>query len=329
MINKLPFEILSKIMDWLFSPRFTSPSPAEEALITTLREGLVALDLGASPNNMVDDEWTGNLVELKQRLLQEDPRQFLRFDVLRKTMVVGNAHYVAEELGYLRRRNWRFWRDLLREVPIGNPQPFPLYPHTSGTLVHHAYHLEMFREHMGQSLLDLNLIVELGGGYGGLCRLFRSMGYAGDYLLYDLPYFSLLQKYYLQSLNINVLVNSKAELTTTSEGMVNCMYDINQVRKSVEGRRQGKNLFIGTWSISESPQNLRDEFFEIVDDFDLYLIAYQNKFTNNDNSAYFSDFCARKSTYLWKTIPIMHLPGNYYLFGKKELEKGNQMIFSD
>ncbi|KAJ1474744.1 hypothetical protein T484DRAFT_1831154, partial [Baffinella frigidus] len=99
---------------------------------------------------------------------------------------------------------------------------------TSTNLVHQAYHTFVFQqatsllpwEAAGGLVVEFGgtygclcnlmhtggmcdaasgLVVEFGGGYGCLCNLMHTGGFEGQYLLYDLPVFSLIQTYYLSS----------------------------------------------------------------------------------------------------------------------------------
>ncbi len=97
----------------------------------------------------------------------------------------------------------------------------------------------------------------------------------------------------------------------------NCLYDIEKLDEIVSANQNKKRLFVATWSISESPLELRNKIIEIVDSFDYFLIGYQNNFGPNDNISLFNKFCEERNDFEWKSIHIEHIPGNYYLFEKK------------
>jgi hypothetical protein len=74
-------------------------------------------------------------------------------------------------------------------------------------------------------------------------------------------------------------------------------------------------LFIGLWSISETPDSLRREVWCNAANIDSYLIAYQNRFGDIDNTKLFADWMESHSEIAWTSTEIPHLPGNHYLFG--------------
>src|SRR5207244_11597755 len=51
---------------------------------------------------------------------------------------------------------------------------------------------------------DLACVLEFGGGYGSMCRLFHNLGFRGRYLIFDLPAFSALQRFFLRSIGMCV-----------------------------------------------------------------------------------------------------------------------------
>ena len=79
---------------------------------------------------------------------------------------------------------------------------------------------------------------------------------------------------------------------------------------------KGDNLFIATWSLSESPMEIRYEMEKIFSQFKYVLIAYQGAFSGYNNLEYFMKIKEKYSQYTWVCQQIKHMPGNYYLFGK-------------
>ena len=78
------------------------------------------------------------------------------------------------------------------------------------------------------------------------------------------------------------------------------------------------DILIGTWSLSETPIVFRSKILSLVKNPSYYLIAYQKDFKGTDNVLYFEEFEKSMNNYEWKHFPIKHLPGNYYLLGKKK-----------
>ena len=140
-----------------------------------------------------ENEWLGFLAQLRENIRNNDPREFLRWPVIMQTMFVTFPPFVLNELRFLRAQNWRGrWKEAIRESDVGRPHRYPLYPASSGNLIHYAYHLASFEQRMRASISDMGCVVEFGGGYGGMCRLIHRLGFKGRYVIFDLPYFSAL-----------------------------------------------------------------------------------------------------------------------------------------
>ena len=143
---------------------------------------------------------------LRELVLTDNPREFLRWDVILGTMFVGNEDYVVTELDYLRGKpDWsERWEKAIEEVESGFPIPFKKYPRSSGNLIHQAYHVSQLEEKTGVFLDQIDFICEFGGGYGCMCKLFHNLGFKGKYVIYDFPHFNALQKYFLKTVGITV-----------------------------------------------------------------------------------------------------------------------------
>ena len=75
-------------------------------------------------------------------------------------------------------------------------------------------------------------------------------------------------------------------------------------------------LFIATWSLSESPIEIRKLFESILQQFKFILIAYQSNYNGIDNNEYFNTIVKNMDNYEWINYKIEHIPNRYYLFGK-------------
>lgn len=159
----------------------------------------------------------------------------------------------------------------------------------SRNLIHQLYHLYQFEQATGRSVKDMGRIDEFGGGYGAMAHVIHRMGFRGDYRIYDLPEFALLQQYYLSQFGIQVTHCDKMEGKT--------------------------DLLIACYSLSETPLQLRDRF---LDDTDAgsYLLLYSNRFVDYDNEKYFGNMGIRKPECLWRHQKVEHLPpSSIYSFG--------------
>ncbi len=257
-----------------------------------------------------EDLWTRHCIELKNTLLDKDPRGFLMWNIMLKTMYHQTD---VLELNYLKAlSNWEWFKDaMVNEAPFFYPEPYFTYRQTNSNTVHHAYHIAQLLKHTKISFDKLSTVFEFGGGYGNMCRLFFNLGFKGNYAIFDLPIFSELQRYYLSSLGLPLAPDNPTNMEKTSNIIL--MTDT----KNILDDHGNKGLFIGTWSISEVPLYFRTEIFKNIGDPDYFLLAYQNNFEEVDNVKYFKSFCAEKKNYLWHEFEIEHLKGNRYLIGEK------------
>lgn len=301
--------LVSAMHDKPLSP----PSSKEEQLVTELRGVFQGLQGGQA-----EDEWFDNARRLNELVANDDPREFLRWDVIRKTMFVAQAEYVKPELQYLQSRpDWsQRWSRIVRELPVGHPTPYWRYPQSSGNVIHHTYHWARYEEATGSPVRDADFIFEFGGGYGSMCRLAHAMGFHGRYVLFDLPAYSALQRFYLQMADMNVVAPD-----TFKRGQVGivCVSDMESLTNILRTSVSGDNVvFVATWSLSESPVALRHTVLDLTQAFTRFLVAYQAKFADVDNARFFQQWCARRPDIEWRDTPIDSVPGNSrYLFGER------------
>ena len=137
---------------------------------------------------------------------------------------------------------------------------------------------------------EMKTIVEIGGGYGDMASLIHKFGFEGDYYMFDFPEIHELQKYYLGR-----------------QGFSHIKYisDVEEVPESA-------NLTIGTWSLSEMKDELRDGIIDKINS-EHWLITYQNNIFGNSNHKYFVEKFD-EIDYAVDNIPYMPFDGgNNYL----------------
>ena len=286
----------------------------------------VAGIVGASRDKAsVDGNWLSNDDRLCQRILTSDPVDFLKWDVIARTMVVGNADFVPDELAFLQALpDWKSrWEKALNESSVGSPDLFPGFPSSSGNLIHLAYHLANYEQKNGTKITDSGFVLEFGGGYGGMCRLVHALGFKGKYVIFDLPPLSALQRFFLK-MNGLPAVHDHRSPGVTAETVI-CSSDFGQLKEILSSRTDLDSAsFIATWSLSESPVALRRDLLPLVKQFRSFLIAYQGLFGEVDNAAFFRDWSGTMTGVDWHNWKIPHLPNqrykdNYYLMGKNRL----------
>lgn len=263
--------------------------------------------------------WYGNMNRLRWLVLEQDPRRFIRWDIIQETMFVWDVEYLHTEIDFLSSLpNWnQRWFAAIRESPIGAAPPSAFLPVSSGNLIHHAYHLAQFEEKTGLDISKMDFVLEFGGGYGSMCRLFHNLGYKGRYLIFDLPAFSALQRYYLRSLEITLRPPNTFKVAQSDVFLVSALDDLEGLIASGD-IATGNAMFVGTWSISEAPIEFRQSILSLTKGFQAFLIAYQDRFGEVNNFEFFDRWSATRDDILWKRWGIDHIPGNNYLVGRKK-----------
>lgn len=309
---KKPYHLLKRALAACESRRsackLQPPSASETELINQLRK---KINLLPPLNITAENAWMKNLNQLRQDISNKDPRGFLQWEVIGQTMF----HECRElELDYLKRLpDWSRWEAAIQETAIGCPRRYPQMKTSSGNLIHSAYHLARFLSFHNLNIAKLDTIFEFGGGYGSLCRLFYKLGFQGKYIIYDLPEFSLLQEYFLESLDMGLKIITAP--TAEHHKTISLISNIAELSQCLSDTPL--DIFIATWSLSESPISLRQDILKNLPAPDNYLLAYQEHFGSANNKDYFSDLALHRADYTWQESAITHLPGSHYLFGKK------------
>ncbi len=307
-----------KLFNAVYDRPLRPPEDHEKTALSELVGAFSALpEMDCEHGLPTEVAWRSNMNKLRDRVLRGNPREFLRWSVIYNSMFIASAEYLRGELAYLKSRpDWGSrWRAAIREIPVGRPSVCSFYPSSSGNLIHHAYHCAVFEEQTGMSVHEMDAVVEFGGGYGSLCRLFHNLGFRGRYIVFDLAPFSLLQRYYLKTAGFPVR-DADADVRDT-DGIV-CLSDRERLQQAVQALPSGaRKMFVATWSISEVPVALREEILSVVSDFQAYLIAYQERFGEVDNIEYFEAWSRRMPGIRAEHRNIVHLPSDWYLMGAR------------
>ncbi|MBI3633888.1 MAG: hypothetical protein HY226_06415 [Candidatus Vogelbacteria bacterium] len=256
-----------------------------------------------------EKRWLDNIKRLSELVSTEDPRHFLQWDVIKRTMEVGNADFVGTELSFLRNgTDWNRWQQAIREVSVGDPTLSAIYPASSGNLIHHAYHIAQFEGRTGIDIRSFDYIFEFGGGYGGMYRLIHNLGFEGKYVIFDFPAFAALQRYFIKSIGLKSHTVESFKLDTSG---VICVSDFQEL-KNILSEFLPNALFIATWSLSECPIDFRLKILSLLDQFRAYLVAYQGRFEGQDNIQFFDSWKKSRQQYDWHNYKIDHIPNDYY-----------------
>ena len=139
-------------------------------------------------------------------------------------------------------------------------------------------------------------ILEIGGGYGNFCRLLMKRGFAGSYVIYDLPEFLQLQEWYLgrtlapderkQVTFTTSLPDSAADARSSACGRSarcrsSCATASRRWRRNISSSAISRNSSVSTTSTTSSAGSEDED-------------------------------------YRWIHVAIPHIKDNYYLFGARK-----------
>jgi hypothetical protein len=147
--------------------------------------------------------WQINLADIRRRLDEEGPGEFLTWPSVHSGMFVGDAPHVRPRFEYLMEHDRDFWEPVLSEPGIGNPPRLSYAPWTSGQLVNQAFHICQWMDKTGRGVANLKSIFEFGAGYGAMALICQRLGFTGQYTILDLDEPMELQRYYLGELGID------------------------------------------------------------------------------------------------------------------------------
>lgn len=257
-------------------------------------------------------EWKKFMLNVKRNILRGDLANFLHWKTIRLSMFVEEGESLQKELDYLRNcSEWTRYKVLLRESIVGNPIAYSQYPISSGNLIHHTYQVAYFEEHTDIKLDEFDVVFEFGGGYGSMARVFQNASFKGKYIVFDTPLFSALQKYYLQCSDYKI--ESVQNFDNVESGIF-CISDKNELFEVLAKiNPTAKNCFWATWSFSETPISLREEFAPHLAPFNYQFIAYQDKFMEASNKPYFLNYVDKFKQLESSIVPFDFMVGQSFL----------------
>jgi hypothetical protein len=299
-----------KLIRQLQSKLLLPPSGAEARLIKELREELSGLEPLPAPAAGLENVWLEYRRQFRRLFAERDPRAFLKWELTRRALY--NAGPLREELRAVTALpDWTArWRYAVRESSVGRPDRCPEWPETSWNLVHHAFALSHFERTAGRRVDKFGLIVEFGGGYGSMARLMWQLGFRGHYVVYDLPEMSVVQRYYLKSLGLPAST-AKAAHDGPRVSWANSPDELARLT----GERVA-DLFLATWSLSETQIAFREPFLQSVR-ADHFFLGYEDQYRGVDNARFFAEWQERRREFEWTRWPSPHEPGVSYLVGAR------------
>ena len=287
----------------LAAERFHASLDSARKTYLRIREGF------PPPERFVHPEWEQNILEVEAYFLGSFDTAFLRHPRIEGTMVFTDPDAHAAEWPFV--EGWRPADVLRRYLGGGLNDRFLEGKLLTATLinsVHHLYHLARFEAFRGERIESVRTVVEFGGGYGNLARLFRNLADVSTYTVIDLPLFSCIQYVYLSTIfgpDVVRLVEEPGK--EASEGTIHLL-PIPFLKSVLP---QGA-LFVSTWALSESPSEayehvLRRDWFGARE----ILLAFHDGWKPWGTEEFVARL--RKNFLRVATEPIPFLPGNHYL----------------
>jgi hypothetical protein len=246
---------------------------------------------------------------------------FLRNSSVQKMFFIHNRLFINNELNEIK-KDKKFlnqWKNLLKEDEVGDPIRYFLYPKSSGNRIRHVYHLKKFCDFSNININMISNVLEIGGGYGCMARIFSKIKNKIKYVIFDTFEVNLLQYYFLRLNKLDV----KIEI---SKSKINLISSVKKFNNCINFNKKSKTLLIANWSLSEMPLKLRNSFLNLIFKIPFILISFQDKFENINNYKYF-DIMRRnliKKGYKTKINELkyyndgfLNTNKHYYLFAKK------------
>lgn len=259
------------------------------------------------PNNNISEFWINALSEIKYFINKKNMLNILQSPTIKYTMIAEPNKIELNELLSSSKSN--YFKKIIKEDWIGTPTPYFHYLKSSGNTIHHAYSLLQIIKLFDIDFINLNKIFEFGGGYGNFCKLILKSNFKGNYVIYDLPLMSSIQKLYLNLCEINFSIKFKSNNENGTVSLISDLVDISI---------NDPDVFIALWSLSECPFSLRDQVLKRNDNAKYFLIAYSNEFMGTNNYEYFENFKMKMTNHNWISYEIDHMKGHTYLIGKRK-----------
>lgn len=268
--------------------------------------------------------WRENETKIKYYFMDKFNNSFLNNPIIRSTMFMDFAgEQQKNELNYLKNRiPEKDLKQLLKENNIGNPTITNFHYNTSHNTIHHLTHLFKFldvtKNKVQKKFSNIHQVVEWGGGYGNLAKIFLKLNPEVTYIIIDIPVFSFIQAIYLSVVcdkeKINLILNQEDSI---EKGKIN----IIPLNESLLNNLNITNtdLFISTWALSESTK-YAIEYVTSKNFFNAkyLLIAHQAKSEFTPYSETIKDNLSKFNILYHEKIPL--LKNNYYLFAEQKNE---------
>ena len=220
---------------------------------------------------------------------------FLRKPNIRRTVHPSNG---GKNIFELVKSHKYFY--LIADPKIGKPDLRFGKTH-SKTAIESLYHIIRMQEHLNFNPEDLDVVTDIGAGYGHLSYAFRKCNFKGTYNCIDFSVMHEMQKYFLE----------KSGVTLAK------FLDLDQL-DTIEQKEN--SLIFGSYSINEMPIEDREKIEPFYKDYKYIMIIYKN---NSDfgvnNAAYFNSLKNKlQQSHNTKIINDQYYKNDLILFASKK-----------
>ena len=213
--------------------------------------------------------WEHYRSPLMNAMLTCDPSQFLTFRECCNVIHVEDLDITGKAARSLDKR----LINGARTSSFGGYRRSGLDPHLSLM----ANYVRVFEVACQINIQSLATIVEYGGGYGGMAHVISRLGFTGNYFMYDLPEFLLLQRFYLS--NVGVSADTRLDETLAKYAdcdLMICSYSWAELPVGFTGnfieRTKPKRILLFEPKFHHD-RNVMREIVEFFDQIDLYNAA--------------------------------------------------------
>ncbi|MCK5320474.1 putative sugar O-methyltransferase [Candidatus Parcubacteria bacterium] len=245
---------------------------------------------------------------------------FFSHKIVTNTMFI-KPKWQKLQLNYLEKKyKTEKLKKYLSENKYGHPLICSPKYRTSANSIHHLNHLSLFEDKTKCNLKNTKNVVEWGGGYGNMAKIFLRIKPEATYSIIDLPIFVFIQAIYLSCILGKNKINIVTEQNPTiKDNLINLIPLNEKILNDIDFHQP--DIFISTWALSES-NNFSQNFVERLNYFNSkkLLIAHQ---VTSPSMPHASDIANKMDKYnILYHEKINYISGeNYYLFSnlKKEI----------
>lgn len=225
----------------------------------------------------------------------------------------GGGEVFLERAETLRGRG--YLNDMLqvyREDLVGTPPDLVGYQgaYITKTSMRHFYHALFIKHHVPLVIHDMDYtLIEIGGGFGNLCRIVNDFHLSNRYIIVDLPVMLFLQYYYLRchfSEQDIALIDRNGEYVSGNENSRILLVNTN-ISSRINEYVIGKKCLVSTVALTEIAADTQQQYLSEMQPDLIYLYGQKNNLSRE--AGMYTEDCLDNSELLQK---LFHLYENLF-----------------